>query len=70
MMRTADHLTDMATTDRDSSIVWFAEQCLSNDVRLDSLIKGAERAGDTQLAEFFRRARDTGHQPESPAEAA
>lgn len=66
----ADYLTDMATTDRDSSIVWFAEQCVSNDVRLDALIKGAERAGDVQLAEFFRQARDAGRQPESPAEAA
>jgi hypothetical protein len=60
----------MDMTDRDSSIVWFAEQCLSNEVRLDALIKGAERAGDAQLAEFFRRAREASRQPESPAEAA
>jgi hypothetical protein len=59
----------MDTTDRDSSIVWFAEQCMSNEVRLDALINGADRAGDVQLAEFFRRARDA-TQPESRAEAA
>jgi hypothetical protein len=70
MVRSADHLTDMDMTDRDSSIVWFAEQCLSNDVRLESLIKGAELAGDVQLAEFFRRAWDASRQPEAPAEAA
>jgi hypothetical protein len=60
----------MATTDRDSSIVWFAEQCVSNDVPLEALIKGAERAGDVQLAEFFRRARDASRRSEFPAEAA
>jgi hypothetical protein len=69
-MRSADHLTDMDTTDRDSSIVWFAEQCLTNEVRLETLIKSAERSGDRQLAEFFRQAYDAMRQTESPAEAA
>jgi hypothetical protein len=69
-MEAADHLTDMDSTDRDSSIVWFAEQCLSNDIRLEALIKSAERAGDSQLADFFRRVHDASAAPGTPAEAA
>jgi hypothetical protein len=60
----------MERQDRDSSIAWFAEQCLSNDVRLESLIRSAERAGDRQLAEFFRRAHDESRRSHASAEAA
>ena len=41
---------------KDSSIIWFAEECLNNGVRLDSYLRAAEHRGDSQLAEFFRRA--------------
>lgn len=44
------------TLDKDYNIVWFVEQCLSNVLRLETYTKDAERAGDTELAEFFRRA--------------
>jgi hypothetical protein len=37
-------------------MIWFAEECLNNGVRLGSYVRAAERAGDSQLAEFFRRA--------------
>jgi hypothetical protein len=44
------------TKDKDYNILWFTEQCLSNALRLEIYIQDAERAGDSELAEFFRRA--------------
>jgi hypothetical protein len=44
------------TEDKDYDIIWFTDQCLSNVFRLEQYIQGAERAGDDELAEFFRRA--------------
>jgi hypothetical protein len=44
------------TADKDYNIIWFTERCLSNVLRLDIYIKDAERAGDGELAEFFRKA--------------
>jgi hypothetical protein len=40
----------------DSNIIWFAEECLNNGVHLESYVRAAEGRGDSQLAEFFRRA--------------
>ena len=44
------------TTDKDYNIIWFTEVCLSNALRLETYICDAERAGDSELAEFFRKA--------------
>jgi hypothetical protein len=44
------------TKDKDYNIVWFVEQCLSNTLRLETYIQDAERDGDSELADFFRRA--------------
>ena len=44
------------TADKDYNIIWFTEQCLSNVLRLEQYISDAERDGDSDLAEFFRRA--------------
>ncbi len=44
------------TQDKDYNIIWFVEACLSNALRLESYIADAERAGDSELADFFRRA--------------
>ena len=44
------------TKDKDYNIIWFTEQCLSNVLRLEIYIQDAERAGDSDLADFFRRA--------------
>lgn len=44
------------TADKDYDIIWFAETCMSNALRLELYIKDAEREGDTELADFFRRA--------------
>ena len=46
------------TADKDYNIIWFTEQTLSNVLRLETYIKDAERAGDDDLAQFFRRAQD------------
>lgn len=44
------------TKDKDYNVIWFTEQCLSNVLRLETYIQDAERDGDSDLAEFFRRA--------------
>jgi hypothetical protein len=44
------------TADKDYNLIWFTEQCLSNALRLETYIQDAERSGDSELAEFFRRA--------------
>jgi hypothetical protein len=44
------------TTDKDYNIIWFVEACLSNALRLETYIQDAERDGDNELADFFRRA--------------
>jgi hypothetical protein len=48
------HIT--GTKDKDYNIIWFTEACLSNALRLETYIKDAEREGDSELADFFRRA--------------
>jgi hypothetical protein len=56
-MSTSDetgHVT--GTKDKDYNIIWFTEVCLNNVLRLESYAQDAERDGDTELAEFFRRA--------------
>jgi hypothetical protein len=44
------------TKDKDYNIIWFTEACLSNALRLETYIQDAERDGDEELAEFFRKA--------------
>jgi hypothetical protein len=47
------------TKDKDYNIIWFVEQCLSNVLRLETYVEDADRAGDSDLADFFRRAQET-----------
>ena len=44
------------TKDADYDIIWFTEACLDNALRLETYIQDAERAGDEELATFFRKA--------------
>jgi hypothetical protein len=44
------------TKDKDYNLIWFTEQCLSNALRLEDYVQDAERDGDSELAEFFKRA--------------
>ncbi|MEW2505895.1 hypothetical protein ACQPXB_32815 [Amycolatopsis sp. CA-161197] len=46
------------TQDKDYNIIWFVEACLSNALRMESYIADADRAGDRELAAFFRRAQE------------
>ena len=48
------HVT--GTKDKDYNLVWFTEQCMSNALRLENYIQDAERDGDSELADLFRRA--------------
>jgi hypothetical protein len=47
------------TKDKDYDVIWFTEQCLSNVLRLETYIEDADRDGDDELADFFRRAKET-----------
>jgi hypothetical protein len=44
------------TRDKDYNLIWFTEQCLSNALRLETYIQDAERDGDQEVADLFRRA--------------
>lgn len=44
------------TKDKIYNLVWFTEQSLSNALRLETYIQDAERDGDTEVAELFRKA--------------
>jgi hypothetical protein len=44
------------TKDKDFNLLWFAESCLSNALRLEIYAADAEREGDQELVELFRRA--------------
>jgi hypothetical protein len=44
------------TKDKDYNLIWFVEQSLSNALRLETYVQDAERDGDSDLADFFRRA--------------
>jgi hypothetical protein len=46
------------TKDKDYNVIWFTEQCLSNVLRLETYVEDAERDGDSELADFFRRAQE------------
>jgi hypothetical protein len=44
------------TKDKDYDLIWYVEACLDNALRLDLYIQDADRAGDSELADLFRRA--------------
>ncbi|HEX6115958.1 MAG TPA: hypothetical protein VFY99_02590 [Solirubrobacterales bacterium] len=46
------------TKDKDYNVIWFTEQCLSNVLRLEGYIDDAQREGDEELADFFKRAQE------------
>jgi hypothetical protein len=57
------HIT--GTSDKDYNVIWFTEQCLQNALRLETYIQDAEREGDNELADFFRKAQ---HESQKGAE--
>ena len=44
------------TKDKDYNLIWFTEQCLSNALRLETYAQDAERDGNNELADLFRKA--------------
>jgi hypothetical protein len=44
------------TKDKNYNLIWFTEACLSNALRLEEYIQDAERDGDSELVELFRKA--------------
>jgi hypothetical protein len=48
------HVT--GTKDKDYNLIWFTQACLDNALRLETYVDDAEREGDSELAELFRKA--------------
>ena len=46
------------TKDKDYNLLWFTEQSLSNALRLETYIQDAQRDGDEEVANLFRRAQE------------
>lgn len=44
------------TQDKTYNLIWYIEACLNNALRLETYIADAERDGDAQVAELFRKA--------------
>ena len=44
------------TKDKDYNLIWYTEQCLNNALRMETYVSDAERDGDNELAELFRKA--------------
>jgi hypothetical protein len=56
MTSTAETGRVTGTKDKDYNIIWFVEACLSNALRMEEYAQDADRDGDAELAEFFKRA--------------
>lgn len=44
------------TKDKNYNLFWYVEKCLDNALRLETYISDAERDGDEEAAELFRKA--------------
>lgn len=53
-MTEPSHIT--GTRDKDYNLIWYIHACLKNALRLETYIGDAERDGDSDLADFFRKA--------------
>ncbi|CAO5258862.1 hypothetical protein [Frankia sp. AgKG'84/4] len=56
MTTTARDGSATGTKDTQYDLLWYTESCLDNALRLDSYIADAERDGDRELTDLFRRA--------------
>ncbi|MCO1576303.1 hypothetical protein [Crossiella sp. NPDC003009] len=68
-MSTTETGSVTGTRDKDYNIIWFTEACLSNVLRLETYIQDAEKAGDSELAEFFRKAQNESRKGAEQAKA-
>jgi hypothetical protein len=55
-MTTAEtgHVT--GTKDKDYNLIWYIGRCLENALRMETYIADAERDGDSEVADLFRKA--------------
>ena len=55
---TSTHETGQTTgtADKDYNLIWFTETCLKNALRLETYIADADRSGDSEVADLFRKA--------------
>lgn len=44
------------TKDKDYDLIWFAQQCMSNALQMETYRADAEAAGDEELAGLFGKA--------------
>jgi len=44
------------TKDKTYNLLWYTEQCLENALRLETYVQDAEREGDNELGDLFRKA--------------
>lgn len=44
------------TKDKNYNLFWYVEKCLDNALRMETYISDAERDGDGEVAELFRKA--------------
>ena len=56
MTTTAETGNVTGTKDKDYDLIWYVQACLDNALRLDLYVKDAERTGDSELADLFRKA--------------
>lgn len=56
MSTTSETGSVTGTKDKDYNLVWYLEHCLENALRLESYISDAERDGDREIVELFRKA--------------
>jgi hypothetical protein len=60
------HIT--GTKDKNYNLIWFTEKCLDNALRLETYIQDAERDGDKEVADLFRKAQSDSHKGAEMAE--
>ncbi|ORB17672.1 hypothetical protein [Mycobacterium noviomagense] len=56
MTMTAEAGQVTGTKDKNYNLIWYTEQCLENALRLETYIQDAERDGDNEVADLFRKA--------------
>ena len=44
------------TKDKNYNLIWYTEKCLDNALRLETYIQDAQRDGDDEVADLFRKA--------------
>jgi hypothetical protein len=48
--------TKTGTKDKIFNLLWYTQACLDNALRLEQYIEDADRDGDSEAADLFRRA--------------